>query len=131
MNLRTLEGIRRLDHFPGLWVHVVMPLGRTRKSIGVVQSCIEPLRGIRCRHLPGQHVAQLVIKGRRVFLLVEITVTLSPVSPAAGHPVEDLARIMLASQHRLSIWTSDRLPVWSKLGDTCLAEIFLRQNVNS
>ena len=68
-----------------------MPLAGAVDAIGPVQAGIEPLRAVGRAHLPGQHVAHLVVEGLGVVLGVEIAALPAPIGPGAGHAVEHLA----------------------------------------
>ena len=98
VGLRVFVGAAGLGELAGLEVDVVMALGGAVDAIGPVQAGVEPLGRIGSRHLPGQHVAHLVVIGLGVGLGVEIAALPAPIGPGAGETVEDLARVGLPAE---------------------------------
>ena len=130
VRLRVLEGIGGFHDFARARVHIVVTLSRAGETIRIVQAGVEPLRRVRRRHLPGQHVAQFVMEAGRILLLVEIPVGLAPMGPATSQPVDHLACVTFPSQYRLAVGPAERCSIWSSLGNPCLAEILLRQDIH-
>ena len=95
VGLGPLVGRGGAGHLARGWVDVEMPLGRSLDAVDRMEAGIEPLGAVGRRHLMGEHVEQLVVKGRRVFLRVEVAGMLAPLDPGVGESMEDLARIHL------------------------------------
>src|SRR5262245_42399445 len=131
MWLRMLERIIRLHYFSGLGIHVIMTLSRTRQTICVVKSRIEPLRRVRRRHLTGQHAAHFVVKRFGILRRLEISVGLSPMGPATSHPFEDLTGIAFTPQNRFPVGSHKWTAVLVLLRYSCLPEVFLGQDIDS
>src|SRR5947209_8401164 len=68
-----------------------MALRRAVDAIGPVKPGVEPLRRVRRADLAGEHQPDLVVKGRRVLLGVEIAAFPAPIGPGPRHAIEDLA----------------------------------------
>ena len=145
MRLRVLVGRFRLGQLAGLPVDVIMALAGTVDAVSPVQAGVEPLRRIRRDHLLGEHVAQLVVEGVRVFLGGEVGTLPAPIGPAAGEAVEHLLGRQLGDEALFLGQGGQRLGVGHRApqprrhglffdllqtgGDAGLAEIFLRQHV--
>jgi len=142
MGLRKFIGALRPRR---LGVGAPVALRRAVDAIGPVQPGVEPLRGIGRRDLRRQHEAQLVVKGARIFLAVEIAAFPAPIGPGAGQPVEHLASVHLGPEAVLGAQRRQRLVVGHMPpqefgnallgqplqhgGDARFTEIFLRQHV--
>src|SRR5205085_10421760 len=83
--------------FAGFVIDKVMALRRAVDAIGPVEPGVEPLRRVGRAELPGEHQPDLVVKGRRVLLGVEISALPAPIGPGSGHAVEDLAGACLTA----------------------------------
>ena len=90
VRLRMLVGRLRLRQLAGLPVDVIVALAGAIDAIGPMQPGVEPLRRVRRDHLLGEHVAQLVEEGLRVFFRREIAALPAPIGPAAGEAIEHL-----------------------------------------
>ena len=73
-----------------------MTLGGAGDAVGEVHAGVEPLRAVRRGDLAGEHVDHLIVKGLSVVGGIEVVELLSPVSPASGEAVENLAGICFA-----------------------------------
>ncbi len=145
VGLGMLVGRFGLDEFVGERVDIEMALAGAVDAIGPVQAGVEPLRGIGGNALGGEHVAQLVIEGAGVVFGREIAALPAPVCPGAGEAIKNLARIhfrakaVVFGQLGEGLFVGDRTPqpggdvvffdLLEDLGDTGLAEIFLRDDV--
>ena len=67
VRLRMLVGRFRLGQLAGDRIDVIVALAGAIDAVGPVQAGVEPLRRVRRDHLLGQHEAQLVEEGLRVF----------------------------------------------------------------
>ena len=93
VGLGMLVGRFGLDEFMGERVDIEMALAGAVDAIGPVQTGVEPLRGIGCNALGGEHVAQLVIEGAGIVFGREIAALPAPVCPGAGEAIKNLACI--------------------------------------
>ena len=125
-----LEGIRGFHDFARFRIDVEMSLRRTRQSVGIVQSGIEPLGGIGRGHLMREHVAQLVVKRGAVLDGLEISVRFAPVCPAAGQAFEHLPGVALSSDDRLAVRSGQRITGLITLRNTRLSKVLLSQDVD-
>ncbi len=119
-----------LAQFPGLGIGEPVTLGGAGDAVGPVESGVEPLRRVGSRHLMGQHVTEFVVEGFGIFLGLEIAVLPAPVSPAAGHPVEDLTGVSLRPGDGVALIVEDGVAVVVDQRDAGLAEILLNQHVD-
>ena len=76
MRLRALVRAGGLLHLPGVGIDEVVALGGALHSVDGEQPRVEPLRRVGSAHLPGEHVAHLVVEGLGVFLRGEVLVLL-------------------------------------------------------
>ncbi len=125
-----LERIGGFYNFAGFRIDVVVALRRPGQSVGIVQSRVEPLRGIRSGHLMRQHVAELIVKRGGVFRRLEVVVRFSPMGPAAGQPFEYLAGVALSPQNLFAVRPDDRIAGFVPLRHPGFPEILLRQDVD-
>ena len=146
VRLGVLVGRCRGFDLAGPVVDVVVAIGRPVDAIGPVEPGVEPLGRVGRRHLPAQHVAELVEEGAGIRFPVEIAALPAPIGPGAGEPVEHLggprlagggARLVELSGRRLvgdmapepsgHVRLLDRLHLGRHAG---LAEVFLGQDVD-
>ena len=129
----------------GLVVDIEVALAGAVDAVGPMQTRVEPLRAVGCRHLHGQHVAVLVVERLRVLLRREVAALETPVRPRAGEAIEHLAGIGLAAvalflgQFGEGFLVRHGAPgprrdlrlfhLLQAAGDPGLAEILLRQDV--
>ncbi len=130
MDLRTLIGVFGLFDPVCVGIYIIVALRGTGQPIRKMQPRIEPLRRVRCGHLPGQHIAELVAEGLGILGRVKIIVRDSPMCPASGQPVKDLPGIPFPSQCRGSLFVQERGALVIVLRHPGLAEIFLGQNID-
>ena len=142
-----LIGRFRLGQAARLEVDVEMALARPVDAIGPMQPGVEPLRGIRRGHLPGEHEAHLVEEGARILLGREIAALPPPIGPGASEPVEDLlagtlrAEALTLGEGLERVFIGNRPPepggnvilldALERPRHTGAAEIFLRQHIAS
>ena len=145
MRLRMFIGGFGPGQLAGLVVDVMMALRRAVDPIGPVQPRIEPLRRIRRRHLPRQHVAHFVVIRLGVAFGIEIPALPGPIGPGARKPVEYLLCADFAAEPGLRRKTVQSCFIGNAAPQPCrdigfldpfqmrrhagLAEIFLRQHI--
>ena len=145
MGLRMLIGGIGGDQLAGLEINVMVTLGRAVDAVSPMKARVEPLRRIGRGHLLGQHEAHFVEIGLGVGFGIEVPTFPAPVGPGAGQPVEHLLGAGFAGE---SLFLGQLLEgggvgfgapqprrdgvlldLLQLCGDTCLAEVFLRQHV--
>ena len=145
VRLRMLVGRLRLGQLAGERIDVIVALAGAIDAVGPVQAGVEPLRRVRRDHLLGQHEAQFVEEGLRVFFRREVVALPAPIGPAAGEAVEHLLGAELADEtfgfgeegQRLGVGHRAPQPgrhglfldLLQARGDAGLAEILLGQDV--
>ncbi len=130
VRLRVFVGARRRLELSGLGIGVPVALGGSGDAVGPVQPGVEPLRRVGRRELPGEHVAQLVVKRGGVVLGVEVAVLPAPVGPTPGQPVEDLAGVALGAGERFAALRHLGVSLIVELRHARLAEVLLNQDVD-
>jgi hypothetical protein len=129
MRLRAGVGILGALETPGGRVHVPMPLGFAGDAVGVGESGVEPLRGVRRRHLRQNHVHELVVEGLGVLGGIEVAMRFSPVAPTADQAVYDLFDRAFRTQHGLALGIQHGIALLIVLWHPGFAEVLLRQDV--
>ena len=132
VGLGSLVGVFGDRELGGLWIDVVVALGGAGDAVGEVESGIEPLRGVWCGDLLGQHVDQFVVERLGIFFGVEVAVLFAPMPPASCESVEHLSRIGLTGFGGCDEFLVRRTivdAVYFSGGDTGFAEILLRKDV--
>ena len=145
MRLRMLVGRFRFGQLAGEGIDIIVALAGTIDAVGPMQPGVEPLRRVRRDHLLGEHEAQLVIEGARVFFADEILALPAPIGPAAGEAIEhllgrelaDIALVLGQGGKRLGVGHRAPQPgrhglfldLLQARGDAGFAEILLRQDV--
>ena len=74
---------------------------------------------------------ELVLEDVGVFGRGEVALLLTPVTPGAGEPVEDLSGGALRTGDLLAVLVEDRPAIGVELGDTGLAEVLRHHDVRS
>ena len=137
MRLRVFVGRIRFNQFPSFVVDIVVALCRTINAISPMQTCVEPLRAVRCGHLIGQHEPHLVVIRAGVVLGGEITTLPTPIAPCTSQTVEHL--LCTGFARHFCAFCRNRAPqeLWHVLftdfghraRHASLAEVFLRNHV--
>ena len=104
MWLRVGVGVGRLDDFAGGRIDVEVALRRAGDAIGLVETGVEPLRGVGRRHLVDEHVCELIVEGLGVVAAGEVAVGFAPAAPATGQTVDHLLGAALRAENWLAIF---------------------------
>ena len=138
-------GTGRFGQFAGFEINIGVTLCRAINPVSPMQTGVEPLRRVRCAHLVGELIAHFIKEGLRIVFGVKVTAFPAPIGPGARKAVKNLgcagfADVAFFRRHFVKLGHIGGLtpqPAWNVFffnrfegnRNTCLAEVFLCQNV--
>jgi hypothetical protein len=107
-----------------------MPLGVAGDPVFQGQTGVEPLRGIRRRHLVDQHMRAFVLESLRIPGAIEIPFLFAPMPPTSRQPFHHLAYRGLRAGHGIPVGIEDGPSRGIEPGNVPPADVFLGQDIH-